>query len=212
MGLIVNWKDLTVTWDDATIPMPEYGSVQDNYDVNLMYEDLSEPANVKEATKRSERMIDAKYKKADLRDCVKQLFDGTLGTWNAPPVDFTLKPNAVPYHACKTTSYDVNLMYEDLSEPANVKEATKRSERMIDAKYEKADLRDCVKQCVHLNIENQQKLYKVLVKYEGLFDGTLGTWNAPPVDFTLKPNAVPYHARAFPIPQSLIELFKHEVE
>jgi hypothetical protein len=50
------------------------------------------------------------------------------------------------------------------------------------------------------------------VKYETIFDGTLGIWKALPVDFKLKPNAVPYHGRAFPIPQSLLQHVKTECE
>jgi hypothetical protein len=66
------------------------------------------------------RILDAKYKKADLHSMVQScqhltseqhtelymllqkyeyLFDGTLGCWNTCPIDLTLKPGAKPYHA-----------------------------------------------------------------------------------------------------------------
>jgi hypothetical protein len=41
----------------------------------------------------------------------------------------------------------------------------------------------------------------VLLKFEPLFDGTLGDWNLPPVSFELKEGMKPYHGKAYPIPQ-----------
>ena len=39
----------------------------------------------------------------------------------------------------------------------------------------------------------------MLLKYETLFDGTLGDWNRPPVSIELKEAAKPYHCRPYPI-------------
>ena len=55
----------------------------------------------------------------------------------------------------------------------------------------------------HLDVEEQQCLYYLLKQYEYLFDGTLGKWKGKPVDFELRPNMKPYHAKAYPIPESL---------
>jgi hypothetical protein len=42
----------------------------------------------------------------------------------------------------------------------------------------------------------------MLLRYEPLFDGTLGDWNLPPVSFEiLKEGMKPYHGRAYPILQ-----------
>ena len=72
------------------------------------------------ASRRVKRILDAKYKPADLRSVVdkcthlkleeremlfkllnkyKDLFDGTLGRWNLGTYDIELKPDAKPYHA-----------------------------------------------------------------------------------------------------------------
>ena len=59
------------------------------------------------------------------------------------------------------------------------------------------------KAATHLDIEEQQHLYYLLKQYKYLFDGTLGKWKGKPVNFELKPNAKPYHAKAYPILQSL---------
>ncbi len=41
----------------------------------------------------------------------------------------------------------------------------------------------------------------MLLKYETVFDGTLGNWNQPPVSIELKEGATPYHGRPYPIAQ-----------
>jgi hypothetical protein len=59
-------------------------------------------------------------------------------------------------------------------EPHSTQDATKRVTRILDAKYQKADLQSTVKnRCKHLSAVQQMKLLQVLTKYELLFDGTL---------------------------------------
>jgi hypothetical protein len=41
----------------------------------------------------------------------------------------------------------------------------------------------------------------LLLKYETIFDGTLGNWNRPPISIELKEGATPYHGRLYPIAQ-----------
>ncbi len=69
----------------------------------------------------------------------------------------------------------------------STQEATKRVTRILDAKYQKADLQLIVKdKCKHLSADQQNKLLQLLTKYELLFDGTLGDWTTKPVSFQLK--------------------------
>jgi hypothetical protein len=42
-------------------------------------------------------------------------------------------------------------------------------------------------------------LFELLLKFEELFDGTLGDWKLPPVSFELKEGAKPYHGRPYPM-------------
>ncbi len=73
-------------------------------------------------------------------------------------------------------------------------DATKRATHILDAKYAKADLQSIVKNnCQHLSADNQKKLLQLLVRFESLFDGTLGDWRTKPVSFQLKEGASPYH-------------------
>jgi hypothetical protein len=60
-------------------------------------------------------------------------------------------------------------------EPISTRSATKRVVRILDAKYEKADLPAIIREnCSHLTASNREKLLSVLLKFELLFDGTLG--------------------------------------
>jgi hypothetical protein len=60
-------------------------------------------------------------------------------------------------------------------EPISTRSATKRMVKMLDAKYEKADLPAISREnCSHLTASNGEKLLSVLLKFESLFDGTVG--------------------------------------
>ena len=87
-------------------------------------------------------------------------------------------------------------------EPVSTRSATKRVVEILDAKYEKADIPAIVREnCSHLSATDREKLLSMLLRFESLFDGTLGDWNLPPVSFEIKEDMKPYHGRAYPIPQ-----------
>ena len=88
----------------------------------------------------------------------------------------------------------------------------KSNREILDAKYEPADLPAEVAKQKHLNEEQKNKLLALLQKFEGLFDGSLGTWKGDPYKIDLKPEAKPYHARPFPIPKAYEATLKLEVE
>jgi hypothetical protein len=50
------------------------------------------------------------------------------------------------------------------------------------------------------------------MKYELLFDGTLGDWKTKPVSFQSKEGVSPYHGQAFPVPKVYKETIIKEVE
>jgi len=52
-----------------------------------------------------------------------------------------------------------------------------------------------------LTEEQQADLKTLLEKYKSLFDGTLGNWKGEDYNIELRPDAMPYHAQAFPIPK-----------
>ncbi len=52
----------------------------------------------------------------------------------------------------------------------------------------------------------------MLLKFELLFDGTLGDWNLPPVSFELKEGMKPYHGRPYPIPHKHKAILMKEIK
>ena len=93
-----------------------------------------------------------------------------------------------------------------------VEEAMTRVKKILDAKYEAADLKQIAAECTHLTKEQQQKLLEILDKHKSLFDGSLGEWKEESLNIELKEGAKPYHARAFPIPKIHEPTLKMEVE
>ena len=83
--------------------------------------------------------------------------------------------------------------------------ATKCLIEILDAKYEKADLRAITKEdCLnHLSGTEKNKLLKLLQEFEELFDRTVGDWDCNPVSLELKEGTQPYHGRPFPIQKSM---------
>ena len=97
-------------------------------------------------------------------------------------------------------------------EPASMDEATERIKRILDAKYEPANLEEVVQESQHLDKEEQRLLYRLLDKYRSLFDGSLGHWKGETYEVKLKTGATPYHARAYPIPKVHEKTLRMEVE
>ena len=76
----------------------------------------------------------------------------------------------------------------------------RRMNNILDAKYQKADLRSSVNDMEHLASDEQQQLLELLQKYEGLFDGTLGKWTGTPYKIKTKEAVEPHHAKPYPVP------------
>ena len=88
-----------------------------------------------------------------------------------------------------------------------------RIQSIIESKYTPADLKQIVAECTHLEQSEQKQLLKLLRKYESLFDGSLGTWKAAPIELELNdPNVKPYHAKPYPVPHSQERKLKDEIK
>ena len=98
-----------------------------------------------------------------------------------------------------------------VDEPEVVTNASDRLKKILDAKYEAADLRQICDEQEELTDEEKDQLFLLLDKYDTLFDGTLGKWTGTEVDLELVEGATPYHARAFPMPRVHMETLKVEV-
>ena len=92
-----------------------------------------------------------------------------------------------------------------------LKEAEERHARILDADYSKVDINDYCKELQYLSIEERQMLADLLNKFPVLFGGGLGQLNIRPVELHLKPGSIPYHGKAYPVPQSLEGTTRKEV-
>jgi hypothetical protein len=98
-------------------------------------------------------------------------------------------------------------------EPVSIHSTTKRMVKILDAKYENADLPAIIREnCSHLTASNREKVLSVLLKFELLFDGTLGDWKLLPVSFELKEGMKPYHGRPYPIPHKHKAILMKEIK
>ena len=93
-----------------------------------------------------------------------------------------------------------------------VEDSTERVKRILDAKYEKADLTQLVKKMTYLSKEEQDSLLDLLLQNENLFNGTLGHWYDFAYNIELKEGAMPYHAKPYPVPRIHEATLKAEVE
>ena len=104
-------------------------------------------------------------------------------------------------------------VYNEALEPHATKQETERAVRILDAKYEPADLPKVVEEnCQHLSEEQRTALLHLLQKHDKLFQGKLGTWKTDDVHFDLKPGAVPYRAKPFPVPHIHQATIKKEIQ
>ena len=98
-----------------------------------------------------------------------------------------------------------------IDEPEVVTNASDRLKKILDAKYEAADLRQICDEQEELEDDEKERLFELLDKYQSLFDGTLGKWTGTEVELEVVEGATPYHARAFPMPKVHMETLKVEV-
>ena len=115
----------------------------------------------------------------------------------------------------KDAFLEQNLMniYNEATEPHSTREETARVQKILDAKYEAADLEKIVEEnCSHLTRMQRLQLLNLLRKHESMFSGELGEWKNETVHFELKPNAKPYRGRPFPIPQIHRATIMKEIE
>jgi hypothetical protein len=83
--------------------------------------------------------------------------------------------------------------------------------KILDAKYEKADLDTYFKLINHLDSKPKSSLKSLLSEYKHLFDGLLGDWKTDPVDLRLKSGEMPFQLSPFPVPKTHEETLKKEI-
>ena len=122
--------------------------------------------------------------------------------------EITWEPAAMPFKDVEATPLD---SYH-IEDPDGLMEDTERLKKILDAKYEKADLEQVCAAQKQLSKQQQDKLHALLSQFDDLFDGTLGVWKGTQVKLELKEGVTPYHAKAYPIPKCHEATLRSEVE
>jgi len=93
-----------------------------------------------------------------------------------------------------------------------VEDAVHRVKRILDAKYDKADVEKICEEQAELDKQHREQLAVSLRKYEALFDGQLGHWHGQEVKLELQEGAKPHHACASNTQRCHMQTLKAEVE
>ena len=112
----------------------------------------------------------------------------------------------------KLTQKELRAVISNTNEPIATQEATERMIKILDSNYKKANLPEVVAGATHLDKNQKKMLLELLIKYEDLFDGKLGTWKTDPVDFELVDGAKPHSQRHYPVPHLYKKTFKKELD
>ena len=107
---------------------------------------------------------------------------------------------------------ELKAFISEAKEPVVTQRATDRIIKILDAKYQKADLRAVVQKATHLNPRQREMLYALLIKYKDIFDGKLGEWRTDPVELELKEGAEPHSQRHYPMPRIHRDVFKKDLD
>ena len=99
-----------------------------------------------------------------------------------------------------------------IGDPKSVQEASSQLKSTLDTKYEKANFCKVAESANHLSKSNRNTLHATLKEYSNLFNRTLGKWNMGAYDIEIRPEATPYHARAFLVPKAYTNTLKLEVD
>jgi hypothetical protein len=82
---------------------------------------------------------------------------------------------------------------------------------ILDAKYEKVQIKEVLNPLEYLSTQQKAELKQVLSEFTKLFDGTLGVYPHKKFHIELEPGAKPNHARPYPVPVIHLETFEKEL-
>ena len=95
-------------------------------------------------------------------------------------IDIHFSTNSVTWDGIEIPMKDRDATFEEsfhIGDTAAVEEAATRIREILEAKYEKANLRKICDQSMHLETKHQEQLFSLLKQYEELFNGELGQWD-----------------------------------
>ena len=89
---------------------------------------------------------------------------------------------------------------------------TNEVRKILESKYEEANLEELVASLTYLNRDQQFELLLVMNEHKPMFAGKVGQWKGPPINIQLKDNFKPRHAKAYRVPHAYLQVFKKEIE
>ena len=95
-------------------------------------------------------------------------------------IDIHFSTNSVMWDGIEIPMKDRNATFKESFHIGNtvaIEEAATRVREILEAKYEKANLRRICNQSMHLETKHQEQLFSLLKQYEELFNGELGQWD-----------------------------------
>jgi hypothetical protein len=156
------------------------------------------PCHIDETTNRKTAQYDMIIG-TDLMTALGIVINFSTNKMSWEGVDIPMRPkNQITDQLVATAIYHMKM------DAPIIQKAEKRQQAILDAEYKATNVAEYTQSLKHLTPEQQDKLYRLLNEYPGLFKGGLGTLNVPPVHLEIRPldkHEKPYHARAFPIPK-----------
>ena len=83
----------------------------------------------------------------------------------------------------------------------DIRSTTKRINKILDAKYEKANLKEITNIFKYLNSNKHLLIYRLLKKHENMFGDTLGNFTGTEYKIELLEGAEQYHVKKLSIPK-----------
>jgi hypothetical protein len=111
----------------------------------------------------------------------------------------------------KATAEIIQIQHEVIFFGIDWYEPTCFAIEILDAKYEKVQIKDVVNPLEYLSTQQKADLKQVLSEFTKLFDGTLGVNPHRQFHIELEPGAKPRHARLYPVPVTHLETCKKEL-
>ena len=83
---------------------------------------------------------------------------------------------------------------------------------ILPSKYDATDIETIVRRCIHLCPQQQDDLLDVLSRFPKLFNNELDVYPHEKIHLDIDPTVPPHITRAYPVPQSQLQLFKDELD
>jgi Reverse transcriptase (RNA-dependent DNA polymerase) len=118
----------------------------------------------------------------------------------------------IPMRTAKSNLIDSHIINRNYNKYIDIFAIASSTMKILDAKYERANLDAYLNLLSHLDSKQKFDLKSLLLKYEPLFDGSLGNWKTDPVHLHLKKGEMPFHLPPFPVPKFHEETLKKEIK